>query len=64
MATKSMAGVTDNDIYIDALALKNLGCKYIFSRIDISNADEVGIKLLKSYTDDSSPYTIYVYTIG
>lgn len=64
MATKSMAGVTDNDIYIDALALKNLGCKYIFSRIDISNTDEVGIKLLKSYTDNSSPYTIYVYTIG
>ena len=63
MATKSMTGVTDNDIYIDAEALKDLGCKYIFSRIDISNADEVGINLLKSYTDDSSPYTIYVYTI-
>ena len=64
MATKSMTGVTDNDIYIDAEALKDLGCKYIFSRIDISNTDEVGIKLLKSYTDNSSPYTIYVYTIG
>ena len=64
MATKSMTGVTDNDIYIDASALKNLGCKYIFSRIDISNADEVGIKLLKTYTDVSSHYTIYVYTIS
>ena len=64
MATKSMTGVTDNDIYIDTSALKNLGCKYIFSRIDISNADEVGIKLLKTYTDASSPYTIYVYTIS
>jgi len=63
MATKSMSGVTDNDIYINAEALKNLGCRYIFSRIDISNADEVGIELLKSYNDDSSPYTIYVYAL-
>ncbi|MBQ9305304.1 DUF6044 family protein [Butyrivibrio sp.] len=63
MATKSMSEVTDNDIYINANALKNLGCKYIFSRIDISNATEAGIKLLNSYSDDSSPYTIYVYTI-
>jgi len=64
MATKSMTGVTDNDIYIDAEALKKLGCKYIFSRIDISNADDAGIKLLKEYKADSSPYTIYVYTIN
>ena len=63
MAIKSMSEVTDNDIYIDDEALKKLGCKYIFSRIDITNTDKTGIKLLKSYTDDSSPYTIYVYTI-
>ncbi|WP_278308929.1 DUF6044 family protein [Butyrivibrio sp. Su6] len=63
MATKSMSEVTDNDIYINAAALKELGCKYIFSRIDITNTDKTGIKLIKSYTDNSSPYTIYVYTI-
>lgn len=64
MATKSMAEVTDNDIYINAKALKKLGCKYIFSRINISNADDAGIKMLKEYKADSSPYTIYVYTIN
>lgn len=64
MATKSMSEVTDNDIYINAEALKDLGCKYIFSRIDISNADDAGIKLIKEYRADSSPYTIYVYTIN
>ena len=64
MATKGMSEVTDNDIYINAEALKNLGCKYIFSRIDISNADDAGIKLIKKYKADSSPYTIYVYTIN
>ena len=61
MATKSMTGVTDKDIYINADALKQLGCKYIFSRIDISDAEEKGLSLVKSYHDDSSPYTIYVY---
>lgn len=63
MATKSMTGVTDNDIYINSEALKNLGCKYIFSRIDISNAKDAGITLVNSYQNASSPYTIYVYSL-
>jgi hypothetical protein len=41
--------------------LKSLDCKYIFARFEISNADEIGLKLIGSYTDPSSPYTIYVY---
>ena len=63
MATKSMTGVTDNDIYINAEALKNLGCKYIFSRIDISNAEDAGITLINTYQNATSPYTIYVYSL-
>ncbi|MCR4758106.1 MAG: DUF6044 family protein [Butyrivibrio sp.] len=61
MATKSMTGVTDTDIYINAESLKDLGCKYILSRIEISNAKETGIELVGTYEDESSPYTIYVY---
>ncbi len=61
MATKDMAGVTDTDIYINSEALENLGCKYIFSRIDISNTEEVGLKLINTYEGHNSPYTIYVY---
>ena len=34
----------DNNIYIDAGELKKLGCKYLFSRIDISNALETYAK--------------------
>ena len=63
MATKSLTGVTDNDIYINAEALKNLGCKYIFSRIDISNAEDAGITLINTYQNATSPYTIYVYSL-
>ncbi|WP_029323130.1 DUF6044 family protein [Butyrivibrio sp. AE3004] len=63
MATKSMTGVTDTDIYIDAEALRDLSCDYIFSRIEISNADEKGLFLKGVYEDTSSPYTVYVYTL-
>ncbi|WP_026524607.1 DUF6044 family protein [Butyrivibrio sp. MB2005] len=63
MATRSYTGVTDNDIYIDSDALKELGCRYIFSRIDISNAKEKELTLKGTYSDESSPYVIYVYEV-
>ena len=61
MATKSMYGVTDNNIYIDAGELKKLGCKYLFSRIDIANAPEEGLTPIGEYSGYNSPYNIYVY---
>ncbi len=61
MATRSYTGVTDNNIYIDSDALSDISCKYIFSRIDISNAVEKNLELKGIYTDESSPYKVYVY---
>lgn len=52
---------TDYDIYIDAESLEALGGKYIFSRINISNADEAGLVLIDSYTSADESYTIYLY---
>ncbi len=43
--------------------LRSLDCKYIFARFEISNAAEIGLKLVGSYADESSPYTIYVYEL-
>ncbi len=63
MATRSYAGVTDNNIYIDTEALKDLSCKYIFSRIEISNAGEKNLTLKGTYSDESTPYVIYVYEL-
>ena len=63
MATKSMMGVTDTDIYIDGNALKNLGCRYLFSRINITNSNEAGLSLIGGYSGFGSPYTIYVYSV-
>ncbi len=53
--------VTDHDIYIDIDAFKAIGGRYIFSRIELSNAGEAGLSLAGVYTDESSPYTLYVY---
>ena len=53
--------VSDCNLYIDTDAFKNVGGRFIFSRIDISNAEEAGFKLIGTYTDDNSPYTLYVY---
>lgn len=59
-ATKSMQ-VADNDLYIDPQAFGELGGKYIFSRIELSNAGELGLTLIDTYTIEKSPYVIYLY---
>lgn len=53
--------VSDNDIYIDIDAFKAIGGRYIFSRIELSNAEEAGLTLAGTYTDENSPYILYVY---
>lgn len=53
--------VTDRDIYIDIDAFRELGGEYVFSRIDLTNAQEAGLDLVGTYTHEKSPYTLYVY---
>ena len=53
--------VTDHDLYLDVDQFKRLGGRYIFSRIDLGNAEEIGLTLIGTYTDETSPYTLYVY---
>lgn len=53
--------VTDQDIYINLDAFKALGGRYIFSRIELTNAEETGLLLAGTYTNEKSPYTLYVY---
>lgn len=54
--------LNDNRLVVNMDELRSLDCKYIFSRIEFSNSDELGLTLVGSYTDDSSPYEIFVYT--
>ncbi len=54
-------GLTDNSLQIDTEAYKSIGGQYIFSRIELSNSEELGLVLKGVYSQDSSPYTIYLY---
>ena len=53
--------LNDKRLMVDMDELKSLDCKYIFSRIEFVNADELGISLKGTYSGHNSPYTIYVY---
>lgn len=56
-------GLTDYSLQINPDAYKALGGHYIFSRIEISNREKLGLLLKGVYTHDSSPYTIYLYEV-
>lgn len=49
------------ELWIEADALRGLACEYIFSRVEIENADELEITLQGVYAVDSLPYQVYVY---
>ena len=53
----------DNRLMVNMDELKSLDCKYIFSRIDFTNADELGLKCIGTYSGCESPYTIFVFEI-
>lgn len=61
-ATKTVYA-TDDRIYIDGGAFQSLGGEYLFSRIKLSNAEEVGLSIRGEYTADDGSMTIYVYHI-
>lgn len=54
---------SEGNIDIDPDALRELGCAYIFSRICITNEEEMQLELCCVCTDESSPYTLYVYRL-
>jgi len=56
--------VEDKDIYIDTGAFRALGGEYLFSRIELGNADEAGFALKGVFTHEDSPYTLYVYRVA
>lgn len=52
---------TDATLYIDTEAFKNLGGTYIFSRIEVSNTEELGLRQTGTYTAEDDSCTVYVY---
>ena len=56
-------GLTDESLAIDPQAFFALNGRYIFSRIKISNQEELGLELKGTYSNDTSPYVIYLYEV-
>lgn len=50
-------------IHIDEKVLKDMGCEYIFSRVEITNATEQGLGFIKVYGQENIPYQIYLYRV-
>lgn len=51
------------EILIDEPALSELGCDYIFSRFELTNADEMKLDFVGEYSDDKVPYSVYLYRL-
>lgn len=50
------------EININIESLKDIGCDYIFSRIEITNAKETGLFLVDEFAHENVPYKIFVYS--
>ena len=55
---------TDQTLYIDTEAFQALRGRYIFSRIEVSNTDQLGLALIGTYTAEDGSCTVYVYEAG
>lgn len=55
--------VQDKNLYMDMEQFKKMGGTYIFSRIEIANTAEKELALVGTYTNEESPYTIYLYKV-
>ncbi len=49
------------ELLIDAKALQELGCDYIFSRVEITNAAENNLQEVSTYEREGVPYKIHLY---
>ena len=50
-------------IEINEQALADMGCKYIFSRFEITNSTEEKLELVNRYETSGIPYSIYLYRL-
>lgn len=51
------------ELLVNSNKLKQLGCSYIFSRVEITNSDANNMELKSVYEVESVPYKIYLYEL-
>lgn len=55
--------VSVNHLDINTFVLYQMGCKYLFSAVYISNAKDLHLTFTKSFENNESPYKIYLYKL-
>lgn len=55
--------VEDKNLYMDIEQFEKMGGTYIFSRIELTNAGELGLNLRGIYEEENSPYVVYLYEL-
>jgi hypothetical protein len=55
--------LTITNLSLNTLALQEMGGDYIISAVRIINEKENGLTLLRTFTDENSPYKIYLYKV-
>ncbi|UCH63936.1 MAG: hypothetical protein JSU77_05725 [Fidelibacterota bacterium] len=64
MSLSDMAGgMTISRLNIDTTALRDLGCKFLVSAVEISNAPDISLKLLNKFNRPDLPWMIYLYSL-
>lgn len=53
--------VSEADMLIDPEVFREMGGKYVFSRVRVTNSRSLRLEELGAFTDEKSPYTIWVY---
>ena len=56
--------ISINHLDINTKALKDLGCEYILSAVDIKNYKDLNLSYINSYTTDQSYWDIRVYRLN
>lgn len=52
-----------NNLEINTEQLKLMGCRYIFSAVQINNAPKLNLEFVNKFTDKNSPLTVYLYKL-
>ena len=50
-------------LWIDSDVFRAMGGTYVFSRVAVTNAEDLEFEEVGIYTDDSSPYRIHLYRL-
>lgn len=57
--------IEKSELYIDSEVFKEMGGRYVFSRVEITNSSDCNLKFIGMWDDqENSPYKVYVYEIA